>query len=539
MKRRGALKKTLLAIVGVFLLFSGCFLDGGLGHGKTVQAEVTSSGPRLSEALADAETKLLEAGIPVEGSFRCVEMKLKSGDITVVEATASGRFDPVMAVVDKDGVVLAANDDWGRDTGSRIVLSQVPSGARLLVWGVNGFEGVSTVSVSAGTSGDLDDWTASATLTTGVMESRLLDGKRNDTMQDFVDDLRAGDVYVSDWENAVLVPFRVTEPGFHYISLESDDFDAYLVLVSIERGTARYLAMNDDGGTGWNSRLMRELEPGLYAAVVNSYSGRDGGRYTLSVAQVELGEGEINRVSVPGSYDAYISGGELAMAFWPGIDQDWHCSSINSATPVAAFGFTITQDGLYNITATSDIDATLTLLSYESPENAYCVDYNDDYDGWDPGLLLNLEPGTYLALVAFYDQVSQGAVSFTIEQEVAFEAEAVDLGLGSAYELRLDRRTPYGLFNLDITGGYNYAISAESAHLDPMITLIFPDGSELFDDDGGEGLDSYLEFVPNAEQLGAAILRVETYYGDGDGIITVAFQQLDRLSDRESFSLYD
>ncbi len=72
-----------------------------------------------------------------------------------------------------------------------------------------------------------------------------------------------------------------------------------------------------------------------------------------------------------------------------------------------------------------------------------------------------------------------------------------------------------------------------------MITLTFPDNSQLYDDDGGDNYDSYLEFVPQAEQLGQAVLRVDSYSEGVEGTITVTLTRLERLSEQESFSLYD
>ncbi|MFO7626120.1 MAG: hypothetical protein R6V62_02535 [Candidatus Fermentibacteraceae bacterium] len=531
--------KTSLPFILSALLFSGCFLEGGLGPGKTAEVEITAADPGLEEVLADAEAVLLEAGIPVENDFPCVELKLKSGGITVVEATASGRFDPVMAVVDKDGAVLAVNDDWDGEVDSRIVLGEVPSGARILVWGLNGDRGRVTVAVSEGTAGDLEEWTIGATLATGLMESFLLEDKGNDCMEELVDDLDDSEIYVSDWESAILVPFSVTTEGYYSIALDSDEFDPYMVVVSFDRGRADYLAMNDDSGMDWNSRLMLNLEPGSYGVLVNSYSGSEDSPFSLSVSPVELGDGEISWVEVPGSGEGVISGEEMAMVFWPGINDEWHCSGIVASTPVSAFGFVVEESGLYELSAVSDIDCTLTLLGYESPEDAYCMDYNDDYDGWNPTLILNLEPGTYLAIVAPYDDASQAAVTFLVESGEENLPEPVPLALGAVHELTLDPGVPIGLFTLNMVGGYNYSISAESEDLDAMIIVTFADGSQLVDDDGGEGFNSYIEFVPTAGQLGEALLRVETYAGTPDGTITVSFQRLERLSEEQSFSLYD
>lgn len=531
--------RPLLPLVLAALLFSGCFLDGGLGPGKTAEVEVTAADPGLIDVIADAEAVFLAAGIPVEDDFPCVELKLKSGGITVVEATASGRFDPVMAVVDKDGAVLAVNDDWDGEVDSRIVLGEVPSGARVIVWGLNGDRGSVTVSVSEGTAGDLEDWTIGATLATGLMESFILEDKGNDCMEELVDDLDDSEIYVSEWESAILVPFSVDAEGYYAIALDSEEFDPYMVVVSIDRGRADYLAMNDDSGMDWNSRLILKLEPGSYGVLVNSYSGSEDGPFSLSVLPVELGDGEISWVEVPGSGEGFISGEEMAMAFWPGINDEWHNSSIVASTTVSAFGFVVEEAGLYELSAVSDIDCTLTLLGYESPEDAYCIDYNDDYDGWNPTLILNLAPGTYLALVAPYDDSSQAAVTFLVESVEESLPEPVPLALGAVHELTLVPGVPIGLFTLNMVGGYNYSISAESEDLDALITVTFADGSQLVDDDGGEGFNSYIEFVPTAGQLGEALLRVETYAGSPDGSISVSFQRLESLSEAQSFSLYD
>ncbi len=533
------MKRASLLFLLVALLVSGCFLEGGLGHGKTAEVEVTAAEPGLEEVIADAEAVFLTAGVPVEDDFPCVLLKLKSGGITVVEATASGRFDPVMAVVDKEGAVLAVNDDWDGTVDSRIVLGEVPPGARILVWGLNGDRGSATVAVSAGTAKDLEDWTIGATLATGYMESVLLEDKGNDCMEELIEDLDNSEIYVSDWESAILVPFSVTTEGYHAITLDSEEFDPYMVVVSIDRGRADYLAMNDDGGTDWNSRLILDLEPGSYGVVVNSYSGSDDSPFSISVSPVELGDGEISWVEVPASGEGFISGEEMAMVFWPGINDEWHCSGIVASTPVSAFGFVVEESGLYELSAVSDIDCTLTLLGYESPEDALCIDYNDDYDGWNPSIIQNLEPGTYLALVAPYDDASQAAVTFLVESVEENLPDPVPLVPGASHEITLSPGSPIGLFTLNMVGGYNYSLSAESEDLDAMITVTFTDGSQLVDDDGGEGFNSYIEFVPTAGQLGEAILRVETYAGSPDGSITVSFQRLERLGEEQSFSLYD
>lgn len=535
----GKMRNLLLLAVASLVTVSGCFLEGGLAPGGTEEAEVTEASPRLDQVMTDPEAALLEAGVPVRPGFNCVRIKLKSGGNTIIQAAAGGRFDPVIAVVDGNGEVLAANDDWAGAMDCRIVLAEVPSGSSLLVWGVNGDFGTATVSVEEGTSDDLEDWLTSATLRNGSMSSSLVSGKEDDTMDDLVRDLRTSEIYVSDWLSAVLVPFSVTEEGYHSVTLASGDFDTYLVLVSLDRGRARFLAANDDSGADMNSKLLINLEPGIYGILVNSYSGSDTGDFDLSVQPVEVGQGRITWVEIPGSASEEIVAEDMAMAYWPGIDEGWNISGITAATPAAGFGFVVEQAGMYRISAVSELDCTLTLLGYESPEEAYCIDYNDDSYDWNPSLALELEPGTYLALVAPYDGMSEARVEFAVEPEAEFHPDTLPLRPGETIELYLESHAPYGLFALDIVGGYNYSVSAESELLDPVMTLTFADGSEIYDDDGGENLNSYAEFVPTAGQLGEAVLKVETYSGGGTGSVTVSFQRLGRLSEADTFSLYD
>ncbi len=518
--KRGLLFAVVLAAV------SGCFLRGGLGPGDTAEAEIVASCPRIDQVLSDPETALLEAGLPVRASFNCVSMKLKPGDKTVIQAVARGRFDPAMAVVDGDGAVLAVNDDWAGEVDCRIVLAEVPSGASLLVWGVNGDLGTASVSVTEGTSKDLEEWTAAATLDTGSMMSSLVAGKKDDTMDDLVRDLRGSEIYISDWQNAVLVPFVVAEEGYHCISLESEDFDAYLALISINRGRTRFLAVDDDAGGNLNSKLLLILEPGTYGALVNSYYGSLPGDFRLSVQPFELEEARVTWVGVPGSASGEIAERQLAVTYWPGIDEDYHYSRVAASSPVAGFGFVVERAGTYRISAASEMDCTLTLLSYESPEEACFLDYNDDYDGLDPGLVLDLEPGTYLALVMLYGRTPASRVEFEIEPEVPFVPDTLVLRQGNTINLSVAPRTPYGVFALNIVEGYRYSVSAESYGLDPVITLTFADGSEIYDDDGGSSLNSYAEFVPTAGQIGRAILRVQTYSGMGTGDIAVSFRRI-------------
>ncbi|CAN5591793.1 hypothetical protein BH23BAC4_BH23BAC4_00640 [soil metagenome] len=75
--------------------------------------------------------------------------------------------------------------------------------------------------------------------------------------------------------------FRVSSATTVQIDLQSDDFDAYLMLFS-SNGTV--LEEDDDGGEDFNSRIVRSMAPGLYVIGANSLDEGETGAYTLSAA---------------------------------------------------------------------------------------------------------------------------------------------------------------------------------------------------------------------------------------------------------------
>jgi len=72
--------------------------------------------------------------------------------------------------------------------------------------------------------------------------------------------------------------FRLSSATSVQIDLESDSFDTYLLLLS-SAGTV--LEEDDDGGSGLNSRIVRQLPAGLYVIGANSYSPNTTGAYQL------------------------------------------------------------------------------------------------------------------------------------------------------------------------------------------------------------------------------------------------------------------
>lgn len=101
---------------------------------------------------------------------------------------------------------------------------------------------------------------------------------------------------------------------------------------------------------------------------------------------------------------------------------------------------------------------------------------------------------------------------------------------GSLNENSKRTGNPYETRTVTLEAGKRYALSVRSSDFDPMLTLFDEDGETEIasDDDGGENLDSLLEFMP--ESSGAYRLRV-TSVNDEMGNFTIGVEELQLLPD--------
>lgn len=84
--------------------------------------------------------------------------------------------------------------------------------------------------------------------------------------------------------------YRYDSPGNETVVLvlESDDFDAYLMVGTLNDGTFTSMAMDDDGGGGTNSRLEVALEKaGTYYFRANTFEVDQTGSYTIRLSALD------------------------------------------------------------------------------------------------------------------------------------------------------------------------------------------------------------------------------------------------------------
>jgi len=175
------------------------------------------------------------------------------------------------------------------------------------------------------------------------------------------------------------------------VRVESDDFDVFLTLVS---PAGEVLDMNDyvqPGVGAFDAARVRTFLPeaGAYLVVVSGYGPSDLGRYTVTRTRFVAAPKVVVDVDVPGRHDGYLN--EMA------ADMLW-----------------ITLEGPATVVAELRSSEFDTILEVYDGRGRF-VDANDDFDGTDSRLVLDLDAGRYEFLVKGYWEDAFGAYAFTVD----------------------------------------------------------------------------------------------------------------------------
>ena len=521
-KGDGMGRKLVLLMAAALLLAAGC--GGGLSPDSEVEGEIGSDAAEIGDEWDDAEDELLAAGRPVEDDWPCMTWKL-SGEGPVLVEVESDDFDPLLAAYGEGGEILALCDDWDGDLEeSAIALESVPEGATLILFGAAGEDGDFELSCTVASEEDLEEFALACDLSDGILEGYKPDDKDDDLLEEVLEDVLEDHVYDKDFSNASVHGFGLDAAGPVRVTLESDDFDTYLVLVGVDGDDLYYIDYNDDSGSGTNSSLMSELEAGRYLAVVLSYTDGDSGDYLLEVETLdeELLEPDPVPAEEPGvSYSMEVSEQTpIAYAYTRG--DGFYVSGLSGFTPVAAFEFTVEESGIYQLDGFSETEDVVLSLWDETTEPPVMMEYNDDGSGTgtDSRMVIMLPAGEYIALVNTYTgELPAGELGFSWQPA---EQEMRSLRLGRAAEAMFTYQTTdvYYTFEVDRPGELVVTADAVTDGIDPYIDLWSPDNIEYSNDDGGEDFNSRLEVRVAPEDTGEWTLHVTTY-GGGEGRIRV------------------
>jgi hypothetical protein len=214
------------------------------------------------------------------GPFRVHSLEARQGDRLIV-TLRSGAFDSFLSIMRAVGgihEVVARDDDSGGGSDARLRWTVPVAGTYFVVAQALNPEGAGGYTLSVETAPPARPVTPVAMSVgetrDGVLteESSLLPEEPTDVFHDlYAFDARAGQELV--------------------VTLDSDDFDAFLAVGPLSGTTIDIAATDDDSGTGTNARVRFTVpQDGRYGIQVRGLGPSAIGRYRLSVSEAELPE---------------------------------------------------------------------------------------------------------------------------------------------------------------------------------------------------------------------------------------------------------
>lgn len=309
--------------------------------------------------------------------------------------------------------------------------------------------------------------------------------------------------------------FELPERRHVTIDLSSTDYDTVIVLMN---EACEEVASDDDGGPRLNSRLIIDLDPGVYFVLATQYfvvAGRTGA-YTLEISCGEIidpVEFCAERCKV-----GEIAPGEMVEADFPLSGCLRRSDTLGQQ--VDTYRITVEEEG-FELTidlASSDYDSFLEL--YDSGCDRLTFD-DDGGGGIGARIVRVVDAGTYFIGVSSFAPDVGGTYTLTVSGRLAFElCEDCDVGI-LACDIRAtgefprticerDAGPPIEFFTLTTTGG-ELEIDLVGDY-DTYLEL-YTEGCVFigFDDDSGDGLNSRL-----VSTVGPGTYRVGVSSADRD-----------------------
>lgn len=470
---------------------------GGGGGGGTPPPpnDDYAGGPSTSGVLAVGDTKsgVLETGSDQDW-FR---MELQAGRTYVLEqrgaASGDGTLnDPVMALMDANGNVLATNDDAGGSVNSKIEYVAQSGGVYYLAAQSFGdATGTYKVSLRQGAQRGGDavagDASTTSTLTPdGTAKAGVIDAPGDRDWHRV--ELEAGGSYVIDLKGA----------GANALD------DPYLRLYD---SNGREIASNDDNGDGYDSQILfRPTQSGVYYVGAGAYGDGGAGTYSVSVSGGRSGGGgDVPDDATTGASVA-VGGGYNGTLDFVG-DRDWIRAELQAGS---VYDLSLAGRGNNPV-----LDTYMRVYDSAGREIASNDDSDGGYDSRLPALRID-STGAYFISAESYGDYEEGDYRIELRER---SGGARDLPASADTSAVLENDVPVSSslflgdedwFRAELVAGRDYSVWLNGAGANPVadtILGIFDNNSTLldYDDDSGVeyGSDSLLEFTAS---------RTGTYY---------------------------
>jgi len=267
--------------------------------------------------------------------------------------------------------------------------------------------------------------------------------------------------------------------------------------LSLRNSLGALITSNDDGGPGLNSRIeytsnatfLRYLDVGSF--------GSGTGGYTVT-ARIDDAVDDIYGL------DAITVGGTRTGTINTGADQDFY-----RVTLVAG------QQYIFDVDQ-GTVDPTLALRNSAGTQ----LLFNDD---GGPGLDSRIEftaatSGTYYLDVGSFGSNTGNYTLAARVDDVANDTDTTDsLTIGFSRSGTIETGADQDFFRVSLTAGQSYIFDVDGGTVDPTLALRNSSGTQIaFNDDGGPGLDSRIEFTAGATgtyflDVGSFSTRTGTY----------------------------
>lgn len=487
-------------------LFFGAATAALLALAPTALAQ-SGDPPGNSSTEAEFTGAEINGEISPAGDVDWFRMRVEQGhryNITLdgVAGAEGGTVDPMLAIYDGRGNQLAFNDDANMSLNAALNFSPQQSGevfieARAYSDQATGAYRLAATSAPIPPDAVGDDASTRARISVGRAVNGSLEYEGDTDWYRF--NARTGQRYRITLDGAGDRP--VGDPFLRVLDAEGNE-----------------LAMNDDGDASLNSVLdFIPQRSGEVFIDARAYADAYAGDYTLNITAERAPTDNISaqrntrgRISVGESKDGTI---DFAS------DRDWYRVNLQAG-----------QSYRFTLNATGESPLGDPYVRIHSPEGTELAG-DDDGGGGLNAYLEFTAPSTgayYVEAASFADYSTGGYTLSALAGDVPADA-TTDAVLSADGDWRQGVLSPAGdrdWYRVDLVEGQAFRVSLESAQTgeplgDPFLVLYGPDGSELArDDDGGEGLNAFLEF--QATQTGPHYIEARGYSDDERGAYAIA-----------------
>lgn len=322
-----------------------------------------------------------------------------------------------------------------------------------------------------------------------------------------------------------LYTFQLGSSAEVTITMDRTDSSGIDPYIQLRDSNGNEIAYDDDGGSGFNSRLVRQLNAGSYQVLAREFGRNDTGMYRILVSS---GGGAVTTPAptpTPAPAPAPSMPGSIPIAVGQTI------TSYINVGQEQSFSFTVGSAQSIQIDVESvdgAIDSYLELYEQSGREIAT----NDDGgSGFNSRLVRDLQPGSYRFVARDLGNNSAGSLRVTVQSrgQAQVASGPIPINIGQRLTANLVAGNEQ-VFVLQVPSTQQLQIDFESldGEIDPYLVIEDQFGNEVAsNDDGPRGLDSRI-----VTSLNPGSYRVigSDLWGDRGGQIALSVQQAQAVS---------